>query len=135
LGYLEGRTLRDFDKISESGNHTDTIELASSFSKRLTTWWNRKILQSVLSRSKDDEVANVLVVTHGGAIHTLVEELLGSRKIKAARGVADHKCMNASITIIEVERSSRRGHLLAFGDVQHLGKTDALEARADTACT
>ena len=135
LGYLEGKTLCNLHKTRISASGTDTIEPIASFSKRLATWWNRKIMQSVLSRSKDndDEVANVLVVTHGGAIHTLVEDLLGSRKIKAAKGVAHDKCMNGSITIIEVERSSRRGHLLAFGDVQHLGK--ALWARADRACT
>ena len=134
MGYLEGSPLGDLEKIPDSG--TNAIELASSFSNRLTTWWNRTILQSVLSRSKDDAVANVLVVTHGGAIHTLVEELLESRKIKAAKGVVRHKCTNASITVIEVERSHRRrGRLLAFGDVRHLGLMDMLETCPDIVCT
>lgn len=112
----------------------DTVESATSFSKRLSKWWNSKILQSVFSTTKEGEEVNVLVVTHGGVIATLVQDLLGSRKIKPASGVIVMKCMNASVTVIELEHGIRKGVLTRYGDVAHLhGLVELVEDNADQA--
>jgi probable phosphoglycerate mutase len=125
MGELEGK------KISK-GMSLATTEPAASFSKRVSKWWNETILQSVLSKTKEGETINVLIVTHGGVIITLVQGLLGSRKLKPATGVVVMKCVNASVTVVELEYGSRKGVLTRYGDVAHLaGFVDVVETNAD----
>ena len=107
----------------------DTVEPASSFAQRLSKWWNETILQSVLSKARqeeEEEEPNVLIVTHGGVIGTLVRNLLGSRKIRAAAGVVVVECKNASVTVIELHCGSGQGILTRYGDVAHLVDRDGL---------
>lgn len=132
MGDLQGKKLEGSREALKLVIAADkTVEPSSSFTSRLETWWNQTILQSVLSRFKDDEeILNVLVVTHGGVIATLIRNLLGSQKIKTADGVVVWRCINASVTVIEVDRSSRKGVLICYGDVAHLGQMD-LKANAD----
>jgi len=112
----------------------DSVESAPSFSKRLSEWWNKTILQSVLSKTKEGKVLNVLIVTHGGVIGTLVRDLLGSRKLKPATCVQVVQCMNSSITVIELEYGSRKGVLARYGDVAHLtGLVGIVQANVDEA--
>lgn len=53
-------------------------------------------------------------------ISTLVRNLLGSRKIRAAAGVVVVECKNASVTVIELHCGSGKGILTRYGDVAHL---------------
>jgi probable phosphoglycerate mutase len=121
MGDLEGKKFSKGMKLAIALD--DTVEPASAFSKRLSKWWNGTMLQSLLSKSKGGEEMNVLIVTHGGVIGTLVRDLLGSRKIKAGSGVVVVECLNASVTVVELEYGSRTGSLVRYGDVAHLAKT------------
>jgi probable phosphoglycerate mutase len=104
--------------------HDETIETAAEFSHRVVGWWKRVILGQVLSRQKGSNAIGVLVATHGGVITTLTRELVGSRKVRCGDGVIIWQCMNASITVIEVDEDGQ-GELVRFGDVAHLQETEA----------
>ena len=101
--------------------HDKTIEASADFSHRVVGWWDRVILGQVLSRQKGLDVTGVLVGTHGGVITTLTRQLIGSRKVRCADGVIILRCMNASISVIEVYEDGR-GELVRFSDVDHLQK-------------
>lgn len=107
--------------------HDKTVEAAGEFSHRIVGWWNRVILGQVLSRQKGSDAVGVLVATHGGVITTLVRELVGSRKVRSGDGVIIFQCMNASISVIEVDEDGK-GELVRFGDVAHLRETRASDA-------
>jgi 2,3-bisphosphoglycerate-dependent phosphoglycerate mutase len=99
--------------------HDKTIETEAEFSHRVVGWWKRVILGQVVSGQKGLDVIGVLVGTHGGVITTLTRELVGSRKVRCGDGVIIWRCMNASITVIEVYEDGK-GELVRFGDVVHL---------------
>jgi probable phosphoglycerate mutase len=130
MGDMEGKTGRTKGaKLALA--HDKTIETAADFSHRLVGWWNRVILGQVLSRQKGSDVIGVLVATHGGVITTLTRELVGSRKVRCADGVIILRCMNTSITVIEVYEDGK-GELVRFGNVDHLQKMeDPLASNAD----
>jgi probable phosphoglycerate mutase len=119
MGDLEGKKLTK----GIMACNDDTVEPTSSFSKRLSKWWDEAILKGVLSKTKEGEDVNVLIVTHGGVIGTLVGDLLGSQKIEPATGVAVWACMNTSVTVVEMEYGGGKGVLARYGDVRHLQRT------------
>lgn len=84
---------------------------------------DQKILDSPKPDTEDleanTEAVNILVVSHGGAIGTLVLGLLGSRQVYYAKDVAVDKCMNASISVVEM-RADGKGVLVSYGDTAHL---------------
>ena len=106
--------------------HDKTIETAAEFSHRVVEWWNRVILGQVVSKKGSDAIG-VVVGTHGGVITTLSRELIGSRKVRCGDGVIIWQCMNASITVIEVDEDGK-GELVRFGDVIHLQQAPLLVA-------
>lgn len=77
------------------------------------------VLPDSLSSLQTNTTSNVLVVSHGGVIGTLAVGLLGSRKLRCAKGVAVGRCMNASISVVEVDENGK-GVLVSFGDTTHL---------------
>ncbi|TCD70924.1 hypothetical protein EIP91_000830 [Steccherinum ochraceum] len=86
---------------------------------------------SRLSPQQPNTIPNILVVSHGGAIGTLVIQLLGSRKLRCAEGVVVGRCINASISVVEV-RASGNGVLLSYADTTHLEETlELVEVNAD----
>jgi len=98
-----------------------TVEKTAAFTKRVTSWWNQTIVTHT--------GGNVLVATHGGVIITLVQQLLGSRKLKCAPGVVVWKCLNASVTVIEI--TNRKGVLVQYSGVDHLAGIGSVESNAD----
>ncbi|KAF9532142.1 histidine phosphatase superfamily [Crepidotus variabilis] len=131
LGSMEGKKHAPGVGFKFTLAANESVEASSAFSKRITGWWNRVILQSILSKSREDgEHLNVLVATHGGVIVGLVQELLGSRKVRCQKGVVVWKCMNASVTIIEVY-GNRKGVLVQYSDITHLEGLEVLESSAD----
>lgn len=69
--------------------------------------------------------SNILVVTHGGFITTLVRNLIEKGQVKCARGVAIGKCYNCSVTIIRVEEGWQLKTVVEqFGDVSHLMESE-----------
>lgn len=128
MGGLEGNKLgpQQFRTAIKTDN---SVETSGEFTKRFTDWWTRIILQSTLSKY-DGRPLNVLVATHGGVIVGLIKEMLGSRKVQAAENVIIGKCMNASVTIIDVH-SDKKGVLVQYGGIAHLDGLEALESDAD----
>lgn len=121
MGDLEAKKFSKGMRLAFAND--DTVEPASSFMQRLSKWWKETILQSAVSKTRQggEEGVNVLIVTHGGVIGTLVRNMLGSRKIRAAAGVVVVKCKNASVTVIELDcGSGKEGVLTRYGDVAHL---------------
>jgi len=111
--------------------HDKTIESAADFTHRVVGWWNRVVLGQALSWQKDSEATmGVLVATHGGVITTLVRELIGSRKVRCGAGVIIWKCMNASVTVVEVYAEGK-GELIRFSDVVHLQDINTVAFNAD----
>lgn len=101
-------------------------ETSDTFSARAVQWWNRVVQrqESLHKNSQEFEdertqPVNILITTHGGLIVTLTQNLLGSRKIRCEDGVKVGKCLNASISIIEMEKGGK-GVLVKYSDAAHL---------------
>ncbi|KIP12346.1 hypothetical protein PHLGIDRAFT_27466 [Phlebiopsis gigantea 11061_1 CR5-6] len=78
-----------------------------------------------------DSNYNVLVVSHGGWLHVLLQNLIESRKVKTGKGVdvGRYKSSNASVTVVEVENSGK-GSVVLFADTTHLDD-ELVESNAD----
>jgi len=64
---------------------------------------------------------DVLVAPHGGLIGVLVQALRkGTVWVDSHEGVRLVRCMNASITVIEVDSASADGELARYSDISHL---------------
>ncbi|KAI0683710.1 phosphoglycerate mutase-like protein [Cytidiella melzeri] len=138
MGSLEGKEIGQTGKI---GLPSD-LEPSVTFSARAQTWWKDTILpllhnkfaQTTSSDRLDepqDGSTNILVVSHGGLMHVMVQDLIGSRKVKVAREIkiGRFRFPNASVSVIEVEESGK-GALVLFADTTHLD-VELLHANAD----
>ena len=66
-----------------------------------------------------EEPRNVLVVSHGGLIGILLQALRRGT-VRVDNGVRVTKCMNASITVIEVDPATAKGKIVQYSDTSHL---------------
>ena len=62
---------------------------------------------------------DVLIVSHGGLIGILLQ-VLRKGTIRVEKGVRVTKCLNASITVIDVDSASGKGKIRRYSDVSHL---------------
>lgn len=131
MGDLEGY------KLSERREMPVNMETSAAFSSRAIQWW-KKVVQrqiSLCSRNPqeaeevDNEPREILVTAHGGVIVTLTQSLIGSRKVVCEEGVKVGKCLNASISVIELD-STGKGTLLKYADVAHL-ENNPVEVNVD----
>lgn len=119
MGDLEGK------EISAWKGPSANLEPAAMFLTRADQWWKEVVLRSVESPAQGDgeaeEPKRILVVSHGGLMHVLVQNLIESRKVRVGRGVdvGRYRFPNASISVIEVERN-KTGTLVSFADTTHL---------------
>ena len=116
------------------------MEPAVAFMQRADQWWKDTIVRYAASaaapngadRDGADEGGarahkgtgserNVLVVSHGGLIHVMLQNLIESRKLQLAEGVhvGRYRFPNASVTVVEVGTDGR-GTVLLFADRTHL---------------
>lgn len=110
MGASQGQT-----KFFKDANSETTEALV----RRSHNWWTSTIL-SYLSTVPDRSTPyNILVVSHGGLICTLVPALVASRKITQPNKVKVGQCGNVSISIIEM-KDRRKGVLKQFGDMSHV---------------
>ena len=75
--------------------------------------------------------ANILMTSHGGFIGVLIEGLIGSRKVDCATGVTIGRCLNASITIVELEHDGKV-KVVRYADTTHLDVDRLVQLNADT---
>ena len=141
MGDMQGKTISAW-----RGPLPQDMEPAAAVAQRADQWWKSVVVRyvhSVVGRSRarerqepngpfagEDEVnpepvvpQAILVVSHGGLIRSLLQGLIGSRKVKWGDGMdADQslfQCANASVTVIEIDRSGK-GTLVLFADTAHL---------------
>lgn len=116
------------------------MEPAAAFVARADRWWSDTVLRVASARAMHDgelrgsekaEEENVLVVSHGGLMHVLLQNLIESRKLRTGRGVdvGRYRFPNASVTVIEVEKNGK-GTVQLFADTTHL-ETELLDGNAD----
>lgn len=125
MGMMQGKVL-DATSFAKYG---DTLEKSEDFAYRINKWWS-DTLQKFSALQDRVPPYNVLIVSHGGWIQTLVRTLVGSRKLTIALGVTiDTRCLNVSITRIETD-GNRKGVVVQYGDTSHL-ITKAVENNVD----
>jgi probable phosphoglycerate mutase len=118
MGELEGKRARKgARKGAELVAKVDTnLETMVAFNMRAVSWWNDNILGSIDAL---EEPRNILVTTHGGFIVTLVKGLIGCKKARCGEGVVIWKCLNTSVSVLEV-LEDRTAVVVQYGDVTHL---------------
>jgi len=118
------------------GKHADLVlgraprdmEPISRMSERAYAWWREAVVPWIKAwdgaePGNGEDVSmegrrDVLIVSHGGLIGVLLQALRkGTVRMDSLRHV---KCMNASITVIEVDSVSANGRLTRYSDVSHL---------------
>jgi broad specificity phosphatase PhoE len=125
MGELQGK------RFSSTGAGFDSnLESGGAFAARTVAWWNQSIVQPTASLAPRSIPYHVLVTTHGGFIGTLVKTLIRSGKAKCDKGVVIWKCLNSSITVIEIE-SNGKGVVVKYGDIAHLVEKKVVETNAD----
>lgn len=72
-----------------------------------------------LGHEKSQARRDVLIVSHAGLIGVLLQALCKGT-VSPGKGVRLTKCLNASITVIDIETASGKGKITRFSDVSHL---------------
>ena len=104
------------------------VEPISNMTERANTWWGEAVIswikaQNAAGQGTGQESAegrrDVLIVSHGGLIGILLH---GLRKgtIRVEKGARLTKCMNASITVIEIDSVTVKGKIIQYSDTSHL---------------
>ncbi|KAI0362498.1 phosphoglycerate mutase-like protein, partial [Trametes cingulata] len=134
--------------VHNRGNPPPNLEPIVDFMARSVKWWNETLTKHAQRKTAElktlestqngiegkegqpaFEPAHILVVSHGGLIGTLVTNLVGSRKVRAAEGVEIGRCFNASISVIEIHEDGK-GVLVSYADTTHLN-VDLVQENAD----
>ena len=103
------------------------MEPISSMTARAQAWWREAVIPWVKAQSaaqlgnshEREGPRDVLIVSHGGLIRVLLQALCGET-VRVEKGVKLTKCMNASVTVIEIDAASGKGRITRFSDVSHL---------------
>ncbi|KIY71066.1 phosphoglycerate mutase-like protein [Cylindrobasidium torrendii FP15055 ss-10] len=129
LGQLQGKTYAE-KRAAVNINNDPTAEAGDVFLKRGLEWWDEMVTEAAQVGA-----ANVLAVSHGGFISTLVKGLLRNGKVTsemADGGQNLWKCWNCSITSIDIDLETAAATLIKYGDTAHLdGKFKMVESNVD----
>ena len=122
MGELEGQYA---DVIL--GHAPRDMEPVSRMTARANSWWREAVVPWM--KAHEESVGNgqgpaegrrdVLVVSHGGLIGILLQALRRGT-VRVGNGVRVTKCMNASITVIEVDPATAKGKIVRYSDTSHL---------------
>jgi 2,3-bisphosphoglycerate-dependent phosphoglycerate mutase len=141
MGDMQGELVQTW-----RGRLPANVEPVADFVQRADRWWKDTVVRYTASslaaavkggsegkpetEDREPGTSNVLVVSHGGWMHVLLQNLIESRRVSTAQGVdvGRYRFPNASVTVIEVEASGK-GSLVLFADTTHL---DVELVRADT---
>ena len=109
------------------GHAPSDVEPISMMTERAYAWWGEAVMPWVKAQDTagpgDASVEgrrDVLIVSHGGLIGTLLQALRSETAMRVDKGVQLTKCMNASITTIVIDSRSTTGNLTRYSDVSHL---------------
>jgi broad specificity phosphatase PhoE len=110
------------------GHTPGGMEPIPSMRARAHAWWREAVIpwikaQDAAQLGNGHETSqgrrDVLIVSHGGLIGILLQALCKDT-VQVGRGVRLTKCLNASITVIEVDAASGKGKITRYSDVAHL---------------
>ncbi|GJE87089.1 histidine phosphatase family protein [Phanerochaete sordida] len=113
------------------GDLPGDMESAVAFMQRADQWWKDTIVRCAAragpgnagggAAAEESPGETVLVVSHGGLIHVMLQNLIESRKLQLAEGVhvGRYRFPNASVTVVEVGQDGK-GTVLLFADRTHL---------------
>jgi len=113
------------------------LESLEELGSRAIGWWNNNIEPHVkaLQMSKTHSPDDVLITTHGGFVGVLLRTLVGEGKVKLGDGVNIGRCQNASVSVVEIDRTSFKcqATLVKYSDTTHLAGsgTEVLGRNAD----
>lgn len=108
---------------------------------RARGWWKDTVLSyasglTAASALSPRDPPDVLVVSHGGFISTLLRGLTADGSVKCAESVQVGNCPNTAISIVEIHRVGQgkelKGLLVKYGDIKHLeGGVGVVQGNAD----
>lgn len=107
---------------------SSTIETGHAFSARALAWWRSAIVGSTASFPLREGPYNILVVSHGGFIGTLVKGLVQGGQVTWDGVKILPSLPNVSVTVIEWDGEVWK--LERYGDASHLS-TGPLDHNAD----
>jgi len=134
---LHKRTeLRERDMGELGGQHVGVgmgraprgLEPISEMAARAKSWWTEAVIPWIKAQGnaeledgkwRAEGPRDVLIVSHGGFIGVLVQALQKGT-VRVGEGVKLSKCLNASITVIEIDSVSTKGKISRYSDVSHL---------------
>jgi probable phosphoglycerate mutase len=129
MGEMEGKPAKSRARHLIAAADT-TVEDAATFITRTVSWWEKIILKRTASLTPRSDPYNILVVTHGGFIGTMVRNLIQAKQMKCKQGVVIWRCANTSVTVIEVDRN-RQGTVVKYGDTSHMKRNEGAVDNAD----
>lgn len=118
-----------------------TAERAEDMMARARGWWRDTVLSyasdlTAATTPSPRDLPNVLAVSHGGFISTLLRGLTTDGSIKCVDGVQVGHCPNTGISIVEIHEAGEgkrfKGLLVQYGDIKHLeGGVGVVQGNAD----
>ncbi|KAF9227768.1 phosphoglycerate mutase-like protein [Gyrodon lividus] len=124
MGELQG-------EITPSKKPAPSLETTPALIARCQAWYTRSIVHYMTSRIKQGlplgEPQNILVVSHGGWITTLLTTLVANDVVTCGKGAVIGHCVNTGVSIVEYtvgENRSLVGDLVQYSDIEHLRDED-----------
>lgn len=115
MGALQGVRAGTYDKK----NMPPDVESGEAFALRTLKWWDEAIASELPNIPISTSPYNILVVSHGAYIATLVRALCAAKIIEPLAGLRFGSVYNTSVTIIDMRRD-KRGTLVEYADISHL---------------
>lgn len=128
MGGLQGKTQI---ARTQATAVNEKLESGALFAARAETWWLKDVLTSTASLPSTTPY-HILVISHGGFIGTLMRSLIHGKKVSCAPGVVVQRCLNTSVTIVDVDHTGL-GVIVQWADTSHLKDSSGnfVEGNAD----
>ena len=125
-----------------SNKPVPSTETMPEFAARCLAWYTRSVENHVISTVKGvpaEQPRNILVVSHGGWVLTLLTALQAKGAVTCREGVKIGYCLNTGVSIIEYTDIPSRGErplvgtLVQYSGLDHLTREELtpLEVNAD----
>ncbi|KAG8954460.1 hypothetical protein FRC04_011787 [Tulasnella sp. 424] len=114
LGDMEGK----HGSLMRRGGVPANAESGPALVARCLAWWDSTIV--AIARSEDiPSPVNVLAVSHGAWIGTMIRSGLASRNYRG-RDKFGGPLFNSSVSLVRVDEGGRTGEIVTYGDISHL---------------